>query len=505
MRHTQQVNRIIDELVSGSNVALLGGPGIGKSSLLREAEEVLEAQGIKVIRVDLQSCDNGVHALEDLSGIGRGTSNKNIVAMWTSLFASIDPSKHHVFVLDEFDAVTRFDDANLFIRSLREHFQFSKRTSMAIASRRPLRVIEEHVTGISTLDSVFTSHHPSLLDELDLAVLWPNNELLAGESRALLEWSGGVRSLAYCYYNAIVRQGLSTADIEYERVAWASQMVDHCEKIELGTSLYQYVLGPIIIDRPLDKVRLSSMSLIGDLKTGPLPTDRSLWNYPTFVAVVRSRQVKLTAWGKRGQLELEARRLLYNLLSSTGLTDAKLLELPDLRSSWWTAISFGVESPSLRDSIDFLPENGLQAVLASIWKSKSMLLEPDDLSFWMSEFRGLGGIGQMRGQRRNVDEVECEARSTLFQAQRAPKPPHEAKKVSSDSVQPSLTTYNVGGNLLIAESSNGGQTSVTDSGNTAMSTRKSNTGRKRRKNWFNWIAAIASVATIAGFVTQLLL
>lgn len=499
------VCRIVEELLAGSNVALLGGPGVGKSAQLAAATNLLEEMHVEITRVDLQSCRSGANALAAAIGLPSCVPEEDVVALWARLLAGIDATRRHVFVFDEFDAVADFDDGTFFIRSLREHFQFGARTgiSMAIASRRPLRLIEESVTGVSTLDSVFAPHHPGLLNECDVSFLWPAIESSSAQCQELLEWSGGVRTLAHRYYTSIIVGQSRIADIEYERVLWAQQMAKYCERIGLGDALYQYVLGPVTRERPLERARLLSMSIIGDPARTLVGTDRFLWSYPTFVAEVRSRSDELRPWGERGRLELEARRLVGEVLRSTGLEDWELRSLGGLNIGWATSIERGISTPSLRDMIDSLPEGGLWTVLDEVWECSRLRLEPDDRDYWRGQFCDLGGIGQMRSEKRAVDEAECAERASLLRTQRESKRGPRPRSRDLDSVPIASTTYNVSGNAIVSEARGHGRVSVDNSANSS-SRREDEISSRRRKSW--WLISISvggSLATIAGLAWQI--
>ncbi|SIP94032.1 AAA domain-containing protein [Cellulosimicrobium aquatile] len=399
-------DRVSDQLRSGGNCSVVGPPGSGKTWILERVRESISSGSMDAARVDLQSCRSGSDAIRALLGaIVGGTAEIPSLVGWRDLRTRLDLAPAPILIVDEFDAVERFPDGADFLRNLREQVQYggARGLRLLVASRRPLRLLEERLRGISTLDSVFAPFHAPLLERSDIRLLWPTVATSGRRVSAVLDWSGGVAHLCKLYCDAVAG-GADPSSVDVARSSWASRMADYLEAIGLWETVSQYALGPVLKEAPLDRARLVAMHVIpSDWRDG----GRGLWDFEPLVDEIRHRNLFFESWGDVGRHEVAGRRLAVELLDQTSWRNGDHPAYAILAQSTARAREAGVDNPSLADAIGYLEEGQVWAVVSRSWGLPQRRLEPDDPKYWRSRFSHIGGVGSLRGVRRNFDASLC--------------------------------------------------------------------------------------------------
>lgn len=392
----------IDALSAGANVALLGGPSMGKTYQLNSISGGLVSAGFDVRQVDLESCSDGADAVAVAFGL---PLDRDCAEMWRRVRKMRRGAAPLVLVFDEFDQVRKFADAGAFILNLRD-FAANSHTFNArvlIGSRRPLSTIEESIAGISTLEGVFDSRHLPLMSTADIEPQAANTE----SASETMRWSGGVPGLASLHMRnrrTGVTGGLN--DMEYAREAWAARTADYFETIGLLAAVQQFMLGPVVDVRRLDIARLNAMGVV---RTGVHSSNRSLNEFGPFVEEIQRRARSLEAWGSRGALEVEARRLAEICLKpfwSDPAERALLFESVLSRAQADIAKAEGREA-TLREVVARLPVGGIWVAIDRVWERLRWRLTPDDRDYWQVRLGDTGGLGVSPGVRLEVDADQC--------------------------------------------------------------------------------------------------
>jgi len=189
------VERLTNYLASQTgSLSVIGEHRIGKSSLIYEVLERVKgvARPAGFVWIDLSVLSDTVQAF---NGILDGIT-ENLAAQELELPSHIKPvlatspmdpysayqhcrrglinlrkaRLNSLLVLDEFDAVRRFNESSVFIQRLRTLIDTQHITGLSavIISRRSLIAIEKQLEGVSNLDGVCEKHYVKPLDDAGL-------------------------------------------------------------------------------------------------------------------------------------------------------------------------------------------------------------------------------------------------------------------------------------------------------------------------------------------------
>ena len=312
----QLPGKVADLLGAPANVAIHGSPGSGKSWMTDRVIPLLEGN---IVRVDLSTVGSGASAFQQICRQCLGspedpssTRPESVQTAWRELREAIAASPSHVFlVLDQFDRVLHFNDAEEFLLLLRElvHRPESLPCTALIASRRSLQAIEAKVRGISTLASVCYTEYLGAMNFRDLDALGPGTQgLKEQEEQECLQWSGGHASLAK-YWLATRPDRHPDAAAELERAKVVTRVLDHLGELGLIDATAQLVLGPIVQDMFFERQELE---LLGVLTADGRHEDKShaLSDSATFRDALRSRTWNMDPWGLLGHAEVRMRAVI---------------------------------------------------------------------------------------------------------------------------------------------------------------------------------------------------
>lgn len=417
--YKRRIDGMVRRSSGGGNVALHGGPGAGKSYTASVLADTLWSQhGVRCVKFDLSTMTSGAQVFGSLANslgadIGR---SMNLHDAWVSLRATGEEAAHNrVVVLDEFDSVVNFPDSDLFLRHLRELVDNPARSRICaiVASRRNIRVLEESVRGISTLEGVFTPYYMSTLSKEDIEEGWTLGTLPASAWTRLLDWSGGVPRLVELYLSLKIVGTTDFPDAELARHEWIERQLDYLDTVGLRDAAAQYVLGPVVKRDPAARARLLAMRVIGDEDDGAGPL---LATFQVFVSSLRARhEQSMDAWGPLGAAEAAARRLVRAVLDFAGadsIGDDGLKEKcpPEVRRVLHSGRSSlgarGIVEPSLGSVVAAFGRGDHWRVVDALWGRVGSSMSPPDRDYWRLRLSGLGGVGWSPGQYWEVDAFE---------------------------------------------------------------------------------------------------
>lgn len=498
---------MVQRVLAGGNVALHGGPGTGKSytaNLL--ADELSVDSNVTCVKLDLSTMSTGAEVFASLvTGFGGSVQDSaGVHEAWTALQASCaNVSGRRPFVLDEFDAVLRFPDGDPFLRHLRELLHNTARSQLCavIASRRNIRVLEESVRGISTLEGVFAPYYLSTLAKADVEQGWRHQEISSCEWADLRSWSGGVPRLVDLYLSANVRGASDARDAELGRHEWVERQLDYFDAVGLGEAVAQHVLGPIVKRDPVARARLLAMRVIGEAGDEEGPT---LETFEVFVTCLRARHEQtLGAWGSLGAAEAAARRLLRAVLESAGVGSVADVEATEgcpeavrriLRDGEAASQTHGSTSKSLASIVGALKRGEYWKLVDSLWDRIGATMSPPDREYWRLRLSGLGGVGWSPGQQWEVDSQELDQWAQEITAGHG----LIERRLERGSMNQDLTRATI--NVTASEGSVVGiGQDVSASSRKERSVAK---GEKRRVTWFQKVSAgVGFLAGLAGILT----
>ncbi len=260
-------NRELEWLVSrlkgcAGSISVAGEHRIGKTSLVRNA--INHAFGNS--RDHLWITLSAVSSLADVFGDILEQTGGEASGGRTGLYDIFRLLRAHlrnlrragietVLVLDEFDAVGRFSDAQVFIQQLRELIDFQCDTGFTciFISRRTLFQIERQIEGGSNLDGVCEMRFIQPLPESGLAGMWDRcspHWVPTEEDRGMLwELTGGHPYLA----EMILCRGWDALSVATGLAASRCDMYQHYERLRalLGEDglfrvLVEVAVGPLL-------------------------------------------------------------------------------------------------------------------------------------------------------------------------------------------------------------------------------------------------------------------
>ena len=131
-------SRIGDLLRAPANVAVHGSPGSGKSWIANRTIEHLHDELVDTLRLDLSTVMSGREVFEQLAqDEGEAKGGLNTHGAWRRARAKLEGRKTPVvLVLDQFDRVLQFEDAQEFLLLLRELVHRPRRCTARCSSSR---------------------------------------------------------------------------------------------------------------------------------------------------------------------------------------------------------------------------------------------------------------------------------------------------------------------------------------------------------------------------------
>lgn len=390
-------------LTAPANVAIHGSPGSGKSWI---ADQVIDGLGrlrlsIRVIRIDLSTVMSGKDVFLEIAARGSELTADQVSSVhdaWKAARGEVAGADiHTVLVLDQFDRVLRFDDAQEFLLLFRElvHRPESFHCTALIMSRRSLQSIETRVSGISTLASVCYTEYLGGLTAPDLAALGPGSRGLKKSTKAAcLSWSGGHPALAkYWLATRPDRDPDPTAD--FERAKVVTRVLDHLMELGLVEAAAQLILGPIIHDMLFEKQELELLGVIpGNAWTSDPP--ESLAGLEIFRDALRHRTWNMDPWGILGRAEVRLRGVIDLLLTQAYGNDwpttvgKKSRAVAKAHEDAMSKVErdqrmFGRQAPWL----SYTYPGDLWAIVHIEWGQFSAVFDTRDRPYWREVFTGL--------------------------------------------------------------------------------------------------------------------
>lgn len=397
---------LFETLEDGGNIALVGVSLVGKSHMLDQIRARLERSGEHTLYADLDSFTSG-HEL--LSALVRSNDKLSIRELWERLSPQsggiVQPL---VLFFDEFDAVRRFPDADEFLRCMRASIHRGRNygCGVALASRRPIRFIEEKVRGISTLDGVFLSAHVRPMSTDAIASEWGLSLL---EAERAFRATAGIPGLIVSGIGTAGDRWAGGERFDHSVAIWARRVVGYFDELGLALALQQYALGPILRPRTLERIELEALGAI----TASGSANPSLSDFRPFYDEVRVRSLTLEAWGELGRYNLAARAFAFDLLSAvpafrSGAISVDGADRTSLPRALILALSLatadGLSRPRLSDVIERLPEGGIWECVEHFWGTSEYSPVPNDRLYWRDLLIESGGIGRLPGAVRQPSE-----------------------------------------------------------------------------------------------------
>lgn len=310
-------------LVAPANVALHGSPSSGKSWIADRTIDRLNSDGSRVVRIDLSTVMSGRTVFTEIAEVfavgksrRKASEDESIHDAWKSARRLLrETDRHVVLVLDQFDRVLAFDDAQEFLLLLRElvHRPEALHCTTLLISRRSLQSIEVKVQGISTLASVCYTEYLGSLQAEDLSAIGPGSDGLTPEDEdACLKWSGGHPALAKYWLATRPDRGSDSAS-SLEQAKVGLRILDHLHELGLLDAAAQFVLGPIIKDTLFERQELELLGVIPPVNA-PAQT-YTLADQEVFRDALRHRTWSLDPWGTLGAAEVRLRGVIEVVLS----------------------------------------------------------------------------------------------------------------------------------------------------------------------------------------------
>jgi len=389
-----------------ANVAVHGSPGAGKSWMSdRVIEELRLSPGdVIVCRLDLSTTRSGYEVFcEALAALsthnadspGPGARDGDIHGAWKDL-RTLMPTlgAQVVFVLDQFDRVLHFEDAQQFLLLFRElvHRPETMRCTALMASRRSLQSIETRVQGISTLANICYTEYLGAVDAEDLPESWSAAKGITVEKRQeCLTWSGGHPTLVK-YWLTTRPDLVPDSAAEIQRINVVLRVLNHLDDLKLLDAAAQLCLGPIINDWLIERHELELLGVIPPAGS----TTISLSDSELFRDVLRNRTWDMDPWGIIGRAEVQLRSLIQAILSRR-LGD----DWPEIISKRSPAVAKARTDADLKIARDermfskkapwlsYTYPGDLWAIISIEWEVFATVFDSRDKPYWRTVFDGL--------------------------------------------------------------------------------------------------------------------
>lgn len=344
------------------NLAIVGLPRIGKSSLAWQAfmtqERVLEENHcVVVIRVNASSfieeedlfftmmmeLHDRVEEIADIPRKNRFSAALEKIetakrrAVWVryieKYFRTLLTTGYRVvYILDEFDAVRHYLDAEGF-QLLRE-ITYNPKLSVGLVtiSRRSIQEIEIEAGSVSNLAQTFLNLHLGMFSAADMELYWENffvKGALSKEQQAeILHFAGChpffLDLFNYHFYPSLLAG--HTSAIEVTQAATSvivlnayDTVLSLLEEQKLDTKLLQVVVGPVIDLTTADVQKLEQMDLIHKSTADNTSADRAIrWGYRSFSRnfdqYLRLRKRDIPIWDMWTETEMKLRSVVQEWL-----------------------------------------------------------------------------------------------------------------------------------------------------------------------------------------------
>lgn len=307
-------SRVADLLQAPANVAIHGSPGAGKSWIADRVVEELTAREAQVVRLDLSTAMSGSDVFVQI--VPEGSCDESVAstrAAWRLARTWLDQvGLPTVLVLDQFDRVLQFEDAQEFLLLFRElvHRPASLPCIALICSRRSLQAVEMRISGISTLASICYVENLGSLQPDDVAglVATGGDALTAADIAACLSWSGGNPFLSRYWLST--RPSAADGAAELQRAKVIVRVIEHLREVGLMNAAAQFVLGPIVEETFAEKQELQLLGILADADD-----NICLAGLEIFRDALRRATWDLDPWGIMGFCEVRLRGLIDSILS----------------------------------------------------------------------------------------------------------------------------------------------------------------------------------------------
>jgi len=434
-----------------ANVAIHGSPGAGKSWM---SDRVIDELGLSpgevmVCRVDLSTTRSGYEVFsEALAALstnsagspGPGVRDGDIHAAWKDLRTLISTlGAQVVLVLDQFDRVLHFDDAQQFLLLFRElvHRPETLKCTALMVSRRSLQSIETRVQGISTLANICYTEYLGAIDAEDLPKSWSAaKDITLDKRQECLTWSGGHPTLVK--YWLTTRPDLSPdSAAELQRISVVLRVLNHLDDLKLLDAAAQLCLGPIINDWLIERHELELLGVIPPVGS----TTISLSDSELFREALRNRTWDMDPWGIMGRAEVQLRSLIQEVLSRSIGDDWP--EIISKRSPVVAKARADADLKSARDErmfskkaqwLSYTYPGDLWVIINLEWKVFSTVFDSRDKPYWRTVFDGLSqyraplahGRPEVLGE---AERVQCRIYATAVLAKIAD---HQARVTEAE-------------------------------------------------------------------------
>jgi len=423
-------NRVIRPREAG-NIAIIGEPRIGKSSLVYKA--IIERKGELIARkllpiwINLATYDQApiffrsmvtrcVDEMEDLdwlSGPVRRAADHALQdeLSWSEGYGRIQRFFEKIrqagvrvlFILDEFDSARRLFRGDISgFQGLRElSYQPEWRVTYITTSRRTIRDIELQTQAISTFDGIFHKHYLAMFGEEDLQeYLARFTSVGISDTSALSKrvsfFCGGhpylLEMLGYEMLEVFREEQESDVDKAARRIAQDflaqyDRIVDLLREDGNLSKLLQVLFGPIVDVKQTD---VDELLRYGFIKPGEQDTYVAFsGHFQTFLSLVE-REVDLDLWPIWRETEIALRHLVTTtMLEKHGERWIEKLEKarPNLKAIFEQCRraqkkeekSFG--SRASRNLVDFTYPQDLLAVMFAEWNTFKAIFGKDK-NYW---------------------------------------------------------------------------------------------------------------------------
>lgn len=267
---------ITERLQAGSNIAIIGQPRIGKSSIAKEAVRRLRQQdkSLPIVWLPISTFPSSVELfnklldeiIEFLDGLSINPPtdfHRKVISLpsnnsWEAFYRCYRGLSllclagiKTIIVLDEFDGIRLWSDARESILRFREMVHDSEKTGTTgvFISRRPLSPLELSITDISTLNGICETRYICPLDLNGLRSMFAragDKQVLFNENE-ILEYSGGHPFLAEILLCHIYDLNSSTEGINQsipEIFAHYKGLQKFLSDLDLFDQLLQATIGP---------------------------------------------------------------------------------------------------------------------------------------------------------------------------------------------------------------------------------------------------------------------
>lgn len=410
MGRDQLIERACELLRNHSNVAISAGPGLGKTYVSEKIREEFARPALDdgraqpvFIPLDLSTLVSGAEALGEATDAVRSSKGLRTVPQVLDMRSAVRrleeelQDRSAVLGLDEFDAVRDYPDASEFLRNLRQMISQGGDSCLTalLLSRRPIRVIEEQIRGISTLSGVCFPLHVTALSEEEISKGWIIDRQAASENAV---WSGGLPRLVD-FHAKYVSAGAQedAAALDHIRLEAFNAQIRYLDEAHLLDALTQHALGPVIDDLPRERAWLAALGLI------PVDADsvgsHSLCRSDLFMEALEARSHEGDAWGRFGAAE----KALRGFVDAT-LTDAVGVDWPEQLSGSSRAVARVHQAASATRERDRQRYGGQVSWLSYTYPAELWLIIADqwprfqgafafgDKQYWKERIEGLATL-----------------------------------------------------------------------------------------------------------------